>query len=452
MNQDIPSLVNGYLDETLSEAQLRELEAWINADPDHARQFAKAVHLDNSLQAALALEQIAKVEVAEAATIRARRKSRLNIAMVVAIAASLIVVMGFATWVLRQDDSSLAAVPGGIPGTNAIGTVIQVVDADWGTEKNLKSGDRLSPGTIRLNAGIVHMTLDNGVDVTLEGPVEYELSSMTHTRLVTGLLSAVVPQGAEGFRVDTPSAQVIDLGTAFGIEQINQGSSRVLVFDGEVEVIAQLDRQSRQLTEGEAVRLDSDGSISDVAFETEAFERLWPTASGIAGSSDIFRFVPPWPKRFRFIESNEHVFVAPEGYAVRLRGPLQLNISEPGEYTSTNQLTPLGVATGERVRSYVLHYSPTEEVPRRFAKRIKGSITFDRPVVGLIVGHDELLASSRRFSRRPAGESHPRRQLELLGDGIGDKIELSEDRRTVTIDFQSPRRSSDLVRVIVDHN
>ena len=41
-----------------------------------------------------------------------------------------------------------------------------------------------------------------------------------------------VPPGAEGFRVDTPSAQVVDLGTAFGIEQFADGTSKVSVFDG----------------------------------------------------------------------------------------------------------------------------------------------------------------------------------------------------------------------------
>ena len=66
------------------------------------------------------------------------------------------------------------------------------------------------------------------------------------------------------------------------------------------------------------------------------------------------------------------------------------------------------------------------------------------------MAHEELFASSRRFSRRYAGEAQVRRQLDLTGALEGDRIELSEDRRTVTLELVSPGRSSDLIRVIVD--
>ena len=64
--------------------------------------------------------------------------------------------------------------------------------------------------------------------------------------------------------------------------------------------------------------------------------------------------------------------------------------------------------------------------------------------------HRELAESARRFSRRGAGEMHGRRQLELSGRPTGDRVTVSEDRRTLHIELSSPGFSSDLLRIIVE--
>ena len=144
--------------------------------------------------------------------------------------------------------------------------------------------------------------------------------SFRRTQLVSGLLTATVPPGAEGFRVDTPTAQVVDLGTAFGIEQRTDGTSKVSVFDGEVEVIGQKGSgKKRLLTEGQALQLAANGKVSEAEFSTSQFEKLWPIASGIAGSSGAFEFAPRWPRKLRLVESDTKIFVIPEGYAKRLQ-------------------------------------------------------------------------------------------------------------------------------------
>ncbi|MEM7561390.1 MAG: iron dicitrate transport regulator FecR, partial [Planctomycetota bacterium] len=228
------------------------------------------------------------------------------------------------------------------------------------------------------------------------------------------------------------------------------GFSNVSVFDGEVEVLPLDSEEKRLLSEGEAVRVGRDAIIEDVGFDLKRFEKLWPIESGIAGSSETIRFIPPWPRRIRFVQSDETIFVATEGRRTSLQNALRLNISKPGEYLQANQLTPDEVAAGRRVRSFILHYSPTEQVGFRRAARLEGSVTFDRPVLGLIVQQEELLASSRLFTNRSAGEGQRRRELQLTGGADGDRISLSEDRRTLSLDLISPGRSSDLVRVIVD--
>ena len=115
-----------------------------------------------------------------------------------------------------------------------------------------------------------------------------------------------------------------------------------------------------------------------------------------------------------------------------------------------DQLSPAEIPAGEPVRSFLLHFRPEEAAPRRFSHRLAGTITFDRPIVGLIVLHDEIAASSGRFSTRKAGEGRPGRELELEGGIHGDRVELSEDRRTLSVDLAASLKGFDLIRVVVD--
>ncbi len=328
-------------------------------------------------------------------------------------------------------------------------TVVQATSAEWESGV-LEEGDRCGTRTLRLRAGFVQLMLDNGVEVTLQGPAEFELFSQVNTVLRSGTLTATAPPGAEGFTVNTPFATVVDHGTSFGIDIGDNGISNVSVFDGKVEVTAHDTGGGHLLTEGKAVRVGADQQIEEVAFSSAPYEKIWPVSSGIAGSSEVFKFTPPWPRQLRFIRSDTAVFVANEGGATTLEKPLRVNISEPGEVSSVASLSPAELLSGREVRSFILHYYPQEIRRPHRASRISGSITFSKPVLGLVVLHEELHASSRLFSERAAGEAHPRRQLELSGGADSDVITLSPDRRTVHVDLTSPRRTSDLVRVIVD--
>ncbi|MEO1524891.1 MAG: FecR domain-containing protein [Planctomycetota bacterium] len=327
-------------------------------------------------------------------------------------------------------------------------TIAQLNNAVWQSDR-FDVGNRFGATTMRLESGLVRLEYDSGVELTLEGPAELTLISAEQAELSGGLLTATVPPGAEGFSVDTPTAKVVDLGTSFGIDLREDGFSNVAVFDGEVEVAIPDSEEKRLLTEGESVRIGRDSAIEDVGFDPEPFGRLWPIASGIVASTENIQFVPPWPKQIRFIESDDYIFTAPEGHSIRLATPLKLTIAEPGEYSQNDDLSPGEVPEGSYVRSFIFHYSPVEQTGPRRAARILGSVTFDRPVLGLITRHEDLV-ESRRFSRRGAGEANPRRELRFTGGPDGDRVLLSEDRKTLTLDLVSPGRSSDLMRVIVE--
>lgn len=445
-NQEhLHALTSALLDGSASESQLKELTALLREDPEARDEYLMLV----DLHAALSTQVITSASAAEPTAVRqvenaaASSRSWMPVAAAAALAACLLIAV---TW-FRPNIDSVKSGP--------FVSIAQGKDVVWKSDP-LAVGDRVGATTLQLVGGVVRLEFDSGVEITLEGPAEFRVIDVTKASLASGVLTATVPPGAEGFAVDTPSAQVIDLGTSFGIDIGSDGFSSVSVFDGEVEVAPRDandftdSSQKRLLTEGESIRIGAGYEVQDIRFDMKPFEKIWPTASGIAGSTDSVRFVPPWPKQIRFVQSDNEIFVRPEGPPLRLTDKLQVNVSEPGACATIDDLTPATVEANRMVRSYILHYSPESQLGPRRAKRLVGSITFASPVIGLMVVHDQLAASSRRFGRRGAGEANQRRELNLSGDETGDRITLSEDRKTITLDLIAPGRTSDLVRVIVE--
>lgn len=432
-------LASAALDGTANESQLQDLTDLLRENSVARDEYLKLMDLHAVLSTQLvdspSPRSVSRGQSKEKVKPQVRR--RTVIAVVISLAACLL----FAVNLFRPGDTKVETV--------AFASIAQETNVIWDSEE-LSLGQRLSATTLRLRSGIVRLEFDSGVEVTLKGPAEFKLLNESRTQLSKGLLTATVPPGAEGFTVDTPSAQVIDLGTSFGIDISNEGFSNVTVFDGEVEVAPHQSAETRLLSEGESVRIGTDYEVEDIALDPKPFERMWPTASGIAGSSESIKLVPPWPKQIRFIQSDDNIFVRAEGPPTRLRAELKVNVSEPSRCSGVEDLTPATLQTDEFVRSYILHYSPVSQLGRRRAQRVTGSITFASPVLGLITKHEELVATSRRFGRRGAGEINQRRELNLTNDEAGDRIALSEDRMTVTLDLVAPGRSSDLVRVIVE--
>lgn len=425
MNPQVDDWISGYLDESLEEGEMAALGEWIQADPENARHFARAAMLHDRLHNEWAALEVGERE--EKVVAFPRRK------WLAAAAASVAAVFGFWQW--RTGDR----------GGDLFVTISRVEKgSDW------RVGERRGLGLMKIESEVIRMLFDSGVEVTVEGPAEFELRGVDLMVLQSGVLAANVPPGAEGFRVDTPTAQITDLGTAFGVSLDPDGSSRVSVFDGEIEIEEPTSGERKRLTEGEEARINASNQWESVAFDAAPYERVWPVSSGIAGSTGSFRLAPPWPRRLALFTSDEQIFVVPDGYRKELESPLKVNISAPGEVRLLEQLSPSVIPTGVPVRSFLLHFRPEEAAPRRFAHRLSGTITFDRPIVGLIVLYEEFVDSAGRFSSRKAGEGRPGRELELNGSSQSDRLELSEDRRSLTVDLSASLKGFDLIRVVVD--
>ena len=114
--------------------------------------------------------------------------------------------------------------------------VTGVIDCEWPDGVSpLKFGDVLTPGDrLQLEKGLLQLTFDMGAKVVVEGPSDFVVASPNSATLDAGKIAAVVPPSGRGYTVLTPTAEVVDLGTEFGVTVNDEGASEVHVFEGDV--------------------------------------------------------------------------------------------------------------------------------------------------------------------------------------------------------------------------
>lgn len=308
---------------------------------------------------------------------------------------------------------------------------------------------------IEFPAGVARMEFTNGAVVAIEGPAALTIRSADEVSLDHGRLNAWCPETAYGFRVVTVSATLKDLGTSFGVSATADGMADFVVLDGKVEV--QKGKDVRTLTEGRALQADLGKGLRTVAFEPAPFQRTWPVASGIRTTKGEVVSAPPGtPAYLAALENDEHILVIPERRDLAPESGTRADITSPGVYEGSNLHSPstFDVPSGAKVRSYLLRYNPVGKVSPPDFKRYEGSVTFDRPVLAIITHPRKLERTDKRFSKAPLPILSPKdinlRGLEREQTGnLSDRVELSEDRLTITVTFYAGE-SVDEIRAITD--
>ena len=158
----------------------------------------------------------------------------------------------------------------------------RAVDAHWGQNTApVRVGSALEPGWLRLESGLAQVVFYSGARVVIEGPAELQLVSPSEAVCPTGRLLAEVPQPARGFRLKTDQLNVVDLGTAFGIDA-TRGRTEVHVFKGKVELLP--GRAAKQsLGEGQAAVAQGSAPLRLMAASTAAFTSLFEFQAAFAG-------------------------------------------------------------------------------------------------------------------------------------------------------------------------
>lgn len=179
-----------------------------------------------------------------------RRTRRRRMVMASWLSAAAVVVLSAALlgmfWISRQDGTGRIAVsPGSI----------------------LTGGEGIDPGKmaedqpLTLAQGVAELQLPSGVLAVIEGPATFRLAGRNRLHLAGGHSWFRVPGGAEGFTVETPRCEVVDLGTEFGIDLREDHPVSVHVLEGKVEARALTGRREvLPLAAGEAAVLGPPGT------------------------------------------------------------------------------------------------------------------------------------------------------------------------------------------------
>lgn len=199
----------------------------------------------------------------------------------VGMAAALAVCLFVAAWIAKPRlDGSMTVVE--IDARRAIGVLTNATGAEWADDSIAFLPRQLIAGQqLKLSSGVAELTLTSGVVVVMRGPAEIDLVSPMRVRARRGAVRARVGEAARGFILETPTTEVIDLGTEFGVDVDDEsGATDVVVFEGKVD-LQYVDRTSpspparnrttdpnrqeiRLLHSGEGLRVDADGATSRI--------------------------------------------------------------------------------------------------------------------------------------------------------------------------------------------
>lgn len=324
-------------------------------------------------------------------------------------------------------------------------------DSDENSEirKEVRKGE-----SIALESGIMRLEFQNGAVVAVESPAQFLVVSDMLIELKLGKLNAWCPETAHGFQVVTSDTTLTDLGTSFGIEAIPGGDSKFVVIEGSVEL--HRGNETHVLQEGSAMSTGKGSALYVSSFETSPYKRTWALSSGIAKTTgSVVPAKPDTPERLARLFNDKEVMVVPEGRGLPFNEPLTVEISEPGHLEITMPSVPLVVVEPVEnllLNSYLVRVDPETELEGPEHIHFEGSVTFEHPVIGIIIGNATLKASDIRFGKsewpRVPGADNYHRGLETnWNTTIHDEVSLSKDRRTVTIVFHTGG-STDDIRVI----
>jgi ferric-dicitrate binding protein FerR (iron transport regulator) len=301
----IHSLALAQLDESLTPLQHQELESLL-AESATARRLYASYFKQTACLRWLCLEQLAMTSdraaqdpaSIEPATAGRRAKSwaiAAGLACTLALVAIGWQLLGvgkpasFAENPLASSNRDAARQTAA--GAGEVATITGLRDVRWShdddTDRLLsrcRVGDEL-----QLQAGAAELTFDAGVQLTVFGPAQFEITSATSIRCVRGRITTLVNERGKGFSIETPQAKVVDLGTQFGLDISEDGQTQVVVFQGSVDLTCSNENAAnkpptRRLEQGDALLVDKSGDFRRiVSVERNQF---LAAVDGIQYSSD----------------------------------------------------------------------------------------------------------------------------------------------------------------------
>ncbi len=310
-------------------------------------------------------------------------------------------------------------------------TFVALEDTVWNDGIERSVGDRLGSDWINLEAGVARIALRSGAKASISAPAHFRIMSGNSAQLSVGKLSAWTPPGAEGFAVQTPSLNVVDLGTAFQVAVGLDDGQTVHVTEGVVWVEAE-DTET-QLTAGQV--LVGGGGFSPSVLDPSS---LVPETTGAM----LFTAEHPQSLGLNRFDHDDQIHVFLESFRNQLGHDLRVDVANTGRHTVFG---PEGgnLKAGVVFHCYLVHFSPLQ---RR--QVVEGSVTFPGKILGVLTDSDRLNGSNPILGSDWTLQCfHPQRGLESTPDRNSDILKISSDGRTLSATMRT--EAIDQVRVLV---
>ncbi|MEM9281356.1 MAG: DNRLRE domain-containing protein [Verrucomicrobiota bacterium] len=264
-------LAHAQIEEQIGDEEIQELESLLDASPEARRIYTDFMHDHASLH----WEHVANSSGDNITDLSDWRPSRLPSLPQTLVAAAIISLLALV--IVR---------PSSAPPTFA--TMEATEAASWQSGSlPTADGSRLGKGNLNLAEGLATVIFDSGATVILEGPAQLEIEDAMNCILRSGTAVAEVEESAQGFRIETPRANVIDHGTRFAVNvDPVSGATMTQVFDGLVEVELATTQESIELKGGERTFVAGE-NLGDIDSGAEELTRNEATSGSAFGDGWI---------------------------------------------------------------------------------------------------------------------------------------------------------------------
>lgn len=295
-------LIEALIDGSISETQFEDLKRRLANDAEAREQYVAQMEVEALLTGSRPAHQPAVTLPVESSPTRMPNWIVTGMALMAlaAICGGLIFLMSQPTgdreqWASEDSPVLPDAPPQETLPIHSVARLTNGKNFEWASERKIPVGDWLYPANYELARGRIEITFDSGATVSVAGKSAFEIVGPNELHLLRGSLQAKVPEHAIGFTVNTPSGQVVDLSTEFGVRVSPNGESSVHVLKGLVEArpSSAQGEQTLTLKENSAIRMFPEAPPQPIEFSPKKLVELGSRGNRRAVSYVHFSFDEP---------------------------------------------------------------------------------------------------------------------------------------------------------------